>query len=143
MFINNAQDIFIGGKDLVYYLELVFNIVLLLPFSVLALAFPFMTKIIIKTDGIEYHTLYYVLHADWKNLGIGFAQGSITGRTLVVIPQRYTLILRSWVKPFRKIFKNQIQNINVLVSQFGKSNGHSLDIDIQENMSKPARMGTI
>lgn len=109
-------------------------ILVIFPIPLLSLAFPFMTKVVIGPDGIESHTLYYVLRANWKNIDIVCSQGRSRGKIVEVIPRAGTLTLRKWIKPFRNTFKDKIREVNIPVSRFGKSNGHTLEADIREKL---------
>lgn len=109
-------------------------ILVIFPIPLLSLAFPFMTKVVIGPDGIESHTLYYVLRANWKNIDIVCSQGRSRGKIVLVIPRAGTLTLRKWIKPFRNSFKDKIRDINIPVSRFAKSNGHTLEADIREKL---------
>jgi hypothetical protein len=61
------------------------------------------------------------------------------GKTLVVVPRAGNLTLRKWAKPFRNLLKeypNKLQDIEILVSQFGEHNGHSFETDILVNVAQ-------
>jgi hypothetical protein len=136
-FVANAQDMISSKLGIADYLGIVILIFFIFPLGLFFLSTPFVTKIIVKSNGFEYHTTTYVLLADWKNLiNMGYARNTNAGKTMVVVPREGKLTLRNWAKPFRKIFKHNLKDIEILISMFRASNGHSLDTDILVNISQ-------
>ncbi len=137
--IFNASTIF-SGKSILDYSGILLLIAVILPFSLVLLARPFLIKIIVKPQGIEYHSTFFVLQADWKNLvNIGYVKKTSAGKTLVVIPQEGNLTHRKWAKPFRNLLReypNELQDVQILVSQFHTHNGHSFESDILANVAQ-------
>jgi hypothetical protein len=137
--IFRAPGIFSDGSafDLLGILVL---IVVVFPFSLVLLARAFLIKVVVKPQGIEYHSTFFVLQADWRNLvHLGYVKRTNAGRTLVVVPRAGNLIHKKWAKPFRNILKeypNELQDVQILVSQFGGRNGHSFETDVLANVEQ-------
>jgi hypothetical protein len=133
----NASNIFSGMSGFIGFLIL---IAVILPFSLVLLARPFLTKMIVKPDGIEYHSTFFILQADWKNLAnIGYVRKTNAGKTLVVVPREGSLIHRKWAKPFQNLLReypNKLQDVEILVSQFSEYNGHSFETDVLVNVAQ-------
>ncbi len=110
---------------------------LLFPLGIALLIFPFVTKIVVKGSGLEYHSATSILRAGWKDLvNIGYREHTPAGKTLVVVALGGKLELRNWATPFRNIFVKQPQGIEILVSQFGPADGHSFETDILVNVTE-------
>jgi hypothetical protein len=139
----SASNIF-SDKNVLDYVGNVILIAVVLPLSLVLLARPFLTRMIVKPEGIEYHSTFFVLEAEWKNLvNIGYVQKTNAGRTLVVVPKAGKLIYRKWAKPFRNLFKeypNKLQDVEILVSQFSRYNGHSFEEDILVNVAQNSEL---
>jgi hypothetical protein len=137
IFANSAKDIFSGKMGFSDYLEIIFLIVLLLPFSAFLLISSFTTRIIVKASGIEYHTPIFIFYADWKHLNnLGYINDKNYGKTLVVVPRDGNLTLRTWAIPFRKVLRDTPQKVKILVAQFRQSNGHSFEEVVLANVSQ-------
>lgn len=145
--IINAPTIF-SGSNIFDSFGILLLMAVMLPFSLVLLARPFLIKIIVKPQGIEYHSTFFILQADWNNLvNIGYVKKTNAGKTLVVIPREGNLIHRKWAKPFRNILKeypNELKDVQILVSQFRDQDGHSFETDIMVNVAQQAefREGT-
>ncbi len=132
----NVQDLLSGNSKFSDYILIAFMAFLLIPCGLLILIHPFVTKIVVTGSGLEYHGLTYILSADWKDLvNIGYVKDTNAGKTLVVIPQGGKLQIRNWAKPFRAILVKKPQEVPILVSQFGTTNGHSFETDILVNVA--------
>ena len=133
----NFQELFSGKLGIADYLGFVFVIVVMFPFGLLLFSTPLVTKIVVYSHGIEYHTPVFILRADWKELiNVGHVKNTNAGKSMVIIPKDGTLTLRKWALPFRKILRHNPKDIQILVSQFGASNGNSLETDILVNLSQ-------
>jgi len=136
--IFRAPGVFSDGSpfDLLGILVLI----VVFPLSLVLLARPFLIKVVVKPQGIEYHSTFFVLQADWCNLvHLGYVKRTNAGRTLVVVPRAGNLIHRKWAKPFRNILKeypNELQDVQILVSQFSGQNGHSFETDVLANLAQ-------
>ena len=112
-----------------------------LPVSLVALVHPFLTKMIVKPEGIEYHARFFILQANWNQLvNRGYVQ-VLAGKTLAVVPREGKLSYRKWVKPFRILltgYPNTLQDVVIFVSPFGGYNGHSFETDILVNVAQQA-----
>ena len=126
------------------YVGIVILFAVVLPLALVLLARPFFTRMIVKPEGIEYHSTFFVLQADWKNLkNIGYVQKTTAGKTLVVVPKAGNLIYRKWAMPFRNLLKeypNKLQDVEILVSHFGEYNGHSFEEDILVNVAQHSEL---
>jgi hypothetical protein len=132
-----AQDLLSGNLMFAEYIIIAFIVLLLIPIGLLTFIYPFVTKIIVKTQGLEYHGLTYVLSVDWKDLvNIGYVKDTYVGKTLVVIPQGGKLQIRNWAMPLQEILVKHPQELQILVSQFGTSDGHSFENDVLVNVAR-------
>ena len=123
------------------YVVIAFMIFLLFPMGLALLVVPFVTKIVVKANGLEYHNATLILHTDWKDLAnIGYRKSTPAGKTLVVVALGGKLEFRNWTTPFRNFFVKQPQGIEILVSQFGAANGHSLETDILVNVAQQEQL---
>jgi len=137
MLVMNFQDLFSGNLGVSDFLGIIVIIVFMFPTGLLLFSTPFVTKIVVKVHGIEYHAPTYVVLADWKELvNVGPVKNTHAGKSLVVIPQEGKLTLRKWAQPFQKILKHNPKDVQILVSQFSASNGHSLEKDFLVNLSQ-------
>jgi hypothetical protein len=135
--IFNFQDLVSGILGVADYLGIIIVIVFIFPAGLLLFIIPFVTKIVVKAHGVEYHTPTCVFFADWKDLvNIGHVKDEKVGKSLLVISRGGNLILRKWAQPFQKIIKHNPKDVQILVSQFSASNGHSLETDILVNVSQ-------
>ncbi len=140
-FIANAQELTSGDLGIADYLGVIVLIFAMFPVGLDLLARPFVTKIIVKVHGLEYRTTTYVLLADWKDLvNMGYVKGTYTGKSLVVVPRAGHVMLRTWAKPFRRFLRHNPNDVEILVSQFRASNGHSFETDILVNVSQRAEL---
>jgi len=137
--IFSAPTIF-SGASILEYLGILLLIVVMLPFSLVLLARPFLIKINVKPQGIEYHSTFFILQADWKDLvNIGYVKKTNAGKTLVVIPREGNLTHRKWAKPFHNLLReypNELRDVQILVSQFHSHHGHSFESDILANVAQ-------
>ena len=128
----------LSDASILNYVKILFLLAFLLPLSLVLLARPFLTKMVVKPEGIEYHSTFFVLQADWKNLANpGYVRKTNAGKTLVIVPKAGILIHRKWARPFRDILKeypNDLGDVEILVSQFSKHNGHSFETDVLTNL---------
>ncbi|MFZ6028292.1 MAG: hypothetical protein ACOYYS_11310 [Chloroflexota bacterium] len=135
----NASDLF-ANAGVLDYLGVLVLIAIVLPISLVLLARPFLTRIIVDEQGIEYHSTFFVIQANWKELvNIGYIKDTNAGKTLVVIPREGKLIHRRWSKPFRNMLKeypNELRDVQILVSQFRDQDGHSFETDILVNVAQ-------
>ena len=136
LFIKVPQFTF-GQSDFSDYLTISFMVFLLLPLGILLLIIPFATKIVVRGNGLEYQRATFVLTVEWKDLvNIGYVKNTPAGKTLVVVPRGGKLEYRNWTMPFRNILAKKPQDIQILVSQFGSTNGHSFETDILVNVTQ-------
>jgi hypothetical protein len=63
--IFNASKILSDTSGFVMFLML---LLVMLPFSLVFLARPFLTRMIVKPEGLEYHSTFFVLRTNWNNL---------------------------------------------------------------------------
>ncbi len=101
----------------------------------------FVTRIVVKASGIEYHTPIFILGAEWKDIVIkGYVNYSLIRKSMRVIPQGGKLFLRKWAKPFQKILGKIIslksEDVEIMASQFKDAEGHSLETDFLANISQ-------
>jgi hypothetical protein len=72
--IFNASTIF-SNASILDYSGIFLLIAVMLPISLVLLVRPFLIKIIVKPQGIEYHSTFFILQADWKDLvNIGYVK---------------------------------------------------------------------
>jgi hypothetical protein len=120
------------------YVKILFLLAFLLPLSLVLLSRPFLTKMVVKPEGIEYHSTFFVLQADWKNLAnLGYARKTHAGDTLVIVPRAGILIHKKWARPFRNLlaeYPNDLGDVEILVSQFSEHKGHSFETDVLANV---------
>jgi hypothetical protein len=139
--IFNVSNAF-AGASIFDYLGILVLLAVVFPISLVLLARPFLIRIIVKPQGIEYHSTFFIMQADWNNLvNIGYVKNTNAGRTLVVIPRDGNLIYRKWSKPFRNLLKeypNELKDVQILVSQFRNQNGHSFKTEILANVVQQA-----
>jgi hypothetical protein len=140
LFISLSGDIgklFSGEASLANYLGVVIILFGILPFGIILLTRPFVTKVVVKPFGIEYHNAIYVLTADWKNLvNLGHVKNTTAGKSLVIVPREGQVVFRAWAKPLWKILKHDPKDIKIPVAQFRTSNGHSFETDVLVNVSQ-------
>ena len=117
------------------YLEAALLAALFVPYGVALVCTPLITRVIVRSQGIEYHTLNYVLKAEWKEvLNSGYFHVPNTGKTLVVIPNGGLLAVRKWTRPFWSLFRSDPRHVELFVSLFGSCDGHKLEDDIMVNV---------
>ena len=113
-----------------------------LPLGLFAWVQPFLTKMIVKPEGIEYHARFFILQANWNHLvNRGYVRKVLAGKTLVVVPREGKLRYRKWAKPFRILvtgYPNTLQDVVIFVSPFGGYGGHSFETDILVNVTQYA-----
>lgn len=135
--IFNFQELISGKLGIADYLGFIFVIFVMFPFGLLLFSTPLITKLVVYSHGIEYHTPVFILRADWKELiNNGHVKNKKAGKSMVVVPKGGALTLRKWALPFRKILRHDPKDIQILVSQFGTSNGNSFEADILVNLSQ-------
>ena len=136
MLAMNFQPLISGKLGVLDYLGIVFITIFMFPMGLLLFSTPLYTKIVVYVHGIEYHTPIFTLHADWKELvNVGHFKNTNAGNSLVVIPRDGKLTLKKWAQPFQKILKHNPKDVQILVSQFSASNGHSLETDFLVNIT--------
>jgi hypothetical protein len=141
--ILNAQDLISGGMGISNYLGIAALMFTMVPVGLFFFSSPFITKIVIKSDGLEYHTPAYILLADWKDLiNTGYVKNTQTGKSWVVVPQGGILTLRAWAQPFQRFLRHNPKEVVILISQFRATNGHSLETDILANVSQRGELST-
>ena len=133
-FIVNIHDLISGNLGISDYLGIVFLFFLMLPVGLDLLARPLVTKIVVKIRGVEYHTTTFILLADWKDLVVVDYSKSRKRNRLIITPKGGRLTLRSWAKPLRRFLRHKPEDIEIIVSQFRTSNGHTFDVDVIENV---------
>jgi hypothetical protein len=140
-FIVNAQDIISREMAFLEILGIIMLLALIYPMSVIIFARPFLIKVVVRSSGLEYHSTFFVLQGDWKNLAnIGYIKNTNAGKILVVVPREGNLTFRKWAKLVpRNIFSEypkDIHDVQILVSQFRASNGHSFETNVLVNLSQ-------
>ncbi len=115
----NLQDLFFGDTSSLLATEI--SILLLMPAGFFLLAYPFTTSVVAGPQGLEYHTISFVLAVRWDGVrAVG------TTKNLALVPLDGTLTLQGWAKPLSRIFRSSAQQVQICVSHFGACNGHSL-----------------
>ncbi len=98
---------------------------LMLPLCSAAIANALVTRFVVKPEGIELHTINYILRAQWSDL-VNVAD--------YLVPRAGRLYKRQWTRPFWKLFHWDPDNVQILISLFGRFNGHPLEDDITANI---------
>ena len=138
----SAHSFISGDASVSDYLGVVFLIFLMLPVGVDLLARPFVTRVVVRVHGIEYHTTTYVLLAEWKDLvNVGYSKNRKRSR-LILAPKAGQLTLRSWARPLQRILRHKPEDIEIMVSQFRTSNGHTFEVDVVENVPQRGEFST-
>jgi hypothetical protein len=135
--IGGTKNLVSGEASLADYFGAIVILFGIFPFGLSLLARPLVTKVVVKSFGIEYHNTIYVLSANWKNLvNIGHLKNTTAGKGLVIVPREGQVRFRTWAKPLRRILKHDPKDMKILVSQFRPSNGHSFETDVLVNVSQ-------
>ena len=131
------------NMSLADFLGVVVLAFVMLPLAFGLLARPFVTKIVVKPYGLEYHTTIYVMGAEWKHLvSVDHFKNTTAGKSLVVVPREGRLKFRAWAKPLRRFLKHDPKDVRILVSQFRASNGHTFETDVLVNVSQHGKLST-
>ncbi len=97
--VKSYPDVLAGRMGLVDYLGLLFVILGMFPWSILTLMTPFVSKIVVSSQGLEYHTLAYVLESDWQSLVlVGDVERGFAGTATVLSSQEPRVLVRKWAK---------------------------------------------
>jgi len=137
MLVGDARELFYGKVSIIEFVGTLLVFLLMFPVGFLLFASSFVTKIVVKPQGLECHTTTYILLANWKDLvNIGTVKNTHAGKSLIVVPTGGVLTLRRWAQPFQRFLRHNPKDVAILVSQFRASNGHSLETDILVNVSQ-------
>jgi hypothetical protein len=120
---------FFNGR-LTNYLGSVILVLIMLPLSVFLIIESF-SKVIIKTDGLEYHTSMLVLKAKWNNIqNLDYYHQMKSDSSLILAFTDGEVILRPWAKPIKEILRHKAKDIELSASSYKDADGNSLDANI-------------
>ncbi len=132
---GSIHDLLSGKSGFVEMLGSAGMVLLFLAFGALLLTFPIVTRVTVKPQGIRYYTAAFVLCADWKDMVTkGYSTSSLVGRAVVLTARQGDLRLRKWAKPLRWLLKSKPDQVEIVLSQFGKADGHKLEEDVIANV---------
>ncbi len=104
-----------------------------LPFALQAQLAPFIMKIVISDQGIEYHTFAYTYRARWKDLiNRGMMPTGRAGMSVILASSQPEIIVRSWARLLPWDIPDGAAQRGIPISWFGRSRGHALAADVQE-----------
>jgi len=132
--IANLPGLLSGKISLGDGIGLAFLALVALPFALLAQSAPFVMRIVVSDQGIEYHTFAYVYRARWRNLiNRGMMPTGRAGTSIILASNQPEVTVRAWARLLpRDIPEGAIQR-GIPISWFGRSEGHALKSDIQEH----------
>ena len=123
-------------NELSYYFGLLVTLFLVIPFGILLFVQLFSTKIIVSPQGIEYHTIRYVLWPNWSDLmNVGAVSFGYASSSIALVSLHPQIRMHRWAKslPWRwqpTVAENQIPIIPI--SWFGGFFGRRLRSDIRK-----------
>lgn len=122
--VNNAQALF-GDIALVFFGSF-FILFGILPFGIL-----FSTKLILSSDGIEFHSHLEIVKSRWEGVTARIPRGGSPKIISLYIPDP-EIILRPWTRflPWKPMPQN-IDRDGILISDFVGNNGQRAAVDIQ------------
>lgn len=133
VFVANLVDLVSGRLPFTEVLSLVLLLLLIVPTGAIALIAPFITKIALSPQGIEYHTLAYVFRSEWRDLvNVGFRHMGRPGRSLVLKSQRPEVLVRPWASLLPGNIRRHAIRRGIPISWFGSDKGRRLLTDLRE-----------
>lgn len=137
--INNAQNLF--GDIALMLFALPFILFGLLPFGIL-----FSTKLILSSDGIEFHSHLAIFKSRWLGVRARIPRGGSPKIITLHLPDP-EITLRPWTRflPWRSreaVAKN-LDRDGVLISDFVGNNGQRAAVDIQHFINNMEEYGNL
>jgi hypothetical protein len=104
-----------------------------LPLALQAQLAPFIMKIVVSDQGIEYCTFAYIYRARWKDLiSRGMMPTGRAGMSVILASSQPEVIVRPWARLLPWDIPENAAQRGIPISWFGRSRGHALKADIQE-----------
>jgi hypothetical protein len=97
--VANLPDLLSGKISAGDAIGLAFMGLVALPFALLAQCVPFIMKIVVSDQGIEYHTIAYIYRARWRDLiNRGMMPTGRAGVSVILASYQPEVIVRSWAR---------------------------------------------
>jgi hypothetical protein len=132
--VANYGDLIAGNVSFMGYAGLFLVVPYLFSIGVYLLAMPIVTRIVTSPQGLEYHTLTYIIQVDWQEIG-QLSKGEITcHRTCAIEPQAIQLPNiqpRRWTRFVRLDVQKRAIKQGIPLYKFGGYRGRWLMADIR------------
>jgi hypothetical protein len=129
----NYPDIAAGEMSFSYYLGLLLIISGMLAFGILMLLAPFVTKIVISPQKIEYHAWIGSMESSWESLRyIGVVPYARGIDAEVLLPSEANVYLKPWAKIVPRRIIDDVLGRGIPISWFGGFRSHRLKADIRD-----------
>lgn len=129
---KNFANAIAGNMNLLDYAGLLFVVVCMFPFGIVAVLMPFTTKIVVSPQGMDYHTFAAILRASWQDIvNLGNIHHSYIGTGTIFIAQNPEVSVRNWARRLPWNVADGIARQGIPVFQFGGFRGQRLRSDIR------------
>jgi len=130
--VKNYPPLIAGQLGLLDCVGLLFVVLLMLPFGLLAFLLPFLTKVAVSAEGLEYYTLAAIVKSNWRDLvNVGAVRHAYAGSSKMFVSEQPQIILRGWAKYVPWDVMRGTTNSGIPISHFGGFRGRRLESDIQ------------
>jgi hypothetical protein len=99
---------------------------------VVLLVIPFVAKIVVSPEGLEYHNLTHVLKTNWHDLGVVQDFNMHTGATTLLVPGDPEVTVRRWARYAPWDVERGAAMSGIPISHFGGFRGRRLRADLAD-----------
>jgi hypothetical protein len=130
--VQSATRAISGELSLLGYAGLLLAVVLLLPTGLALLVTPFVVKVVVSPQELEYHTLAYILRVKWEAIeSVVRTEFGAAGAQTLLVPLRPIVVLRWWARFAPWDVQDAAASIGVPISMFGGFRGGNLKADLR------------
>jgi hypothetical protein len=131
-FVVNFPTLITGEMTVLDYGGLLILVFLVFPFGIVVLVTPFLSKIVVSPEGLEYYTVAYIIRLNWADVvDAVYRTNGYMDKTTILIPRHFEVIERAWAKlvPWDLAY---VMSEGIPISRFGGFRGKRLKSDIQK-----------